>query len=172
MSGYHVMLDLETMDTVPTAAIVSIGAVVFSREYVETHNTFYTAVDAHSSIGAGLTESNSTMEWWARQSAEAMAVFTDVNRLPLQHALAQFSAWFPPGAKLWGNGASFDNAILATAYRAVGVTPPWDFWNDRCYRTATAGLPRRVQAGTHHNALDDATSQAFHLLQEAPEAIR
>lgn len=29
----------------------------------------------------------------------------------------------------------------------------------------------RVQTGTHHNALDDAISQAEHTIQVAPEAI-
>lgn len=46
---------------------------------------------------------------------------------------------------------------------------PWDFWNDRCYRTIAAMHDRRrFQQGVHHNALDDAKSQVEHLIQIAP----
>lgn len=75
--------------------------------------------------------------------------------------------------KMWGNGAAFDNAILANAYRAAGIKQPWELWNDRCYRTICAyypGCPRN-QPGTPHNALDDARSQAEHLSFIAPWAI-
>jgi hypothetical protein len=74
--------------------------------------------------------------------------------------------------RLWGNGASFDNAILAHAYARCGATPPWKFWNDRCYRTVAAltATPRQ-QGGTHHNALDDARSQAEHLITAAAWAL-
>jgi hypothetical protein len=67
--------------------------------------------------------------------------------------------------KLWGNGASFDNAIVAHCYKAVDMEPPWNFWNDRCYRTLKAlACPVITQAssGVLHNALDDAKRQADH----------
>jgi hypothetical protein len=76
---------------------------------------------------------------------------------------------------IWGNGVGFDNVILANAYRRFGLPVPWNFHKDRCYRTVIgfggetsemlgAGpLPKRVQEGTHHNALADAISQAKHL---------
>lgn len=50
----------------------------------------------------------------------------------------------------------------------VDLELPWKFWNDRCYRTVSAGFPRRQQTGTHHNALDDAISQTKHLLAYLP----
>lgn len=163
MSYPHVMVDLETLDTRPTAAIISIGAVVFHG--AGKGSEFYTAVDQNSAIAAGLTASPKTLEWWAGQSAAARTVFTDPNRLELRHALIRFAEFLPRDCRLWGNGAAFDNAILANAYAALGIDPPWKFWNDRCYRTLVAICPApRVQRGTHHNALDDAKSQADHLL--------
>lgn len=174
MSHYndHVMVDLETADNVPTAAIVSIGAVVFAGPYAGA--TLYRAVDLQSSVSAGLTTSVDTLEWWGKQSTEARAVFTDPRRVPLAEALDVFAAFLRPtqDVRVWGNGASFDNAILQTAYRLAGLDLPWKFWNDRCYRTAAARIQqRRAQQGTHHNALDDAISQADHLTTYAPEAI-
>lgn len=165
------MVDLETGDNCPTAAIVSIGAVVFSPSGVG--RSFYRAVDINTSVGIGLTVSADTMAWWGRQSAEAREVFTDPARAPVQRALDEFAAFLSdlPDVKVWGNGASFDNAILQVAYRLCGLPLPWKFWNDRCYRTASADLPRRTQSGTHHNALDDAVSQANHLIAFAPHRI-
>lgn len=158
MSAAHVMVDLETLDTRPTAAIISIGAVIFDG--FAAGREFYVAVDMQSSLEAGLTSNPRTLAWWGDQSAEARAVFTDPNRMPLA-----FASFLPPDCCVWGNGASFDNAILQNAYAAAGMDLPWKFWNDRCYRTVAACAPtRRVQSGTHHNALDDAKSQAEHLL--------
>lgn len=166
----HIMVDLETADNVATAAIVSIGAVIFAGP--RAGETFYTAVDLQSSLTAGLTMSVDTMQWWGNQSAEARAVFDDPMRVPLVEALAAFDEFVPEGAKVWGNGASFDNAILAMAYRLCGLDLPWKFWDDRCYRTVAAHLPRRVQQGTHHNALDDAISQADHLTKHGQLFIK
>lgn len=160
-SSNHVMVDLETVDNVPTAAIVSIGAVIFAGP--RNGETFYAAVDMASAIAAGLTVSDETMGWWAKQSSEAKAVFSDPERVSVASALSAFGAWLPRDAKIWGNGASFDNAILANAYRRISRPLPWKFWNDRCYRTVAVHLPPREQHGTHHNALDDAKSQARHL---------
>lgn len=70
-------------------------------------------------------------------------------------------------AEVWGNGASFDNVILRGAYARNSTPAPWAWWNDRCYRTIKA-LHREVpmeRLGTHHNALDDAISQALHLIR-------
>jgi len=167
----HVMVDLETADNVPTAAIVSIGAVIFKGP--RAGDTFYTPVDLASSMAAGLTVSGDTMLWWAKQSPLARAVFDDPARVSLREALQRFSRFATKGDKVWGNGASFDNAVLSNAYRALGLPLPWDFWDDRCYRTISALIPqKRQQSGTHHNALDDAISQATHLTTYGKEFIR
>lgn len=166
----HVMVDLETVDNVPSSAIVSIGAVLFDHTGV-SQNTFYEVVDLQSCLDAGLSMTADTLSWWMKQSDPARAVFQQKG----DHAalvLSRFGKYLPPNCKLWGNGASFDNAILANAYRAFGMPAPWQFWNDRCYRTVVAGLAKRQQTGTHHNALDDAISQAHHLIQVNPGAIK
>lgn len=164
----NVMVDIETLDNKPTSAIVSIGAVMFGPNGYDEYNTFYMVVDAQSCIDAGLTLSADTISWWMKQSDQARSVFQQ-PAAHIANALVEFSKWFPTGAKLWGNGASFDNAILSNAYSALKLQQPWDFWNDRCYRTIAAMHDRRrFQQGVHHNALDDAKSQVEHLIQIAP----
>jgi len=68
---------------------------------------------------------------------------------------------------VWGNGASFDNAILANAYHKTHLDLPWQYYNNRCYRTIKNCYPniKLSRAGTLHKALDDAKSQAMHLIE-------
>jgi exodeoxyribonuclease VIII len=84
----------------------------------------------------------------------------------------------PERFRLWGNGASFDNAIIRNVYAVQGYKFPIPFWNDRDMRTIVGFYPdqlaiewkrNNLRKGTHHNALDDAKHQVRycnHILQE------
>lgn len=166
----HVMIDLETLDTAATAAIVAIGAVFFDPDHNELGDTFYRAIDVSSVLGHGFSVSGDTLKWWLQQSDEARQVFANGNEIgTVLDELAVFleSQGKTESVKVWGNGAAFDNVILANAFSATKRTTPWRFWNDRCYRSFKALHPEVpfVREGTHHNALDDAISQAKHLCQ-------
>jgi len=169
----HVMVDLETLDNCPTAVIVSIGAVFFDQTQVYRDLSFYEVVHIQSCIDLGLTLSGDTIAWWMKQSDQARAVFQQQGS-HIGVALSRFKNWFCEygGVQMWGNGASFDQPILANAYRKLNMETPQAFWNDRCYRTVVQGLPKRQQQGVFHNALDDAISQAEHLIQVNPGAIK
>ena len=71
----HGMIDLETLDTKPSASILTIGAVKFDPTGDElkesTCEKFYVKVDLDSCDKLGLTVSQSTLDWWANQSQEA-----------------------------------------------------------------------------------------------------
>lgn len=167
----NVMIDLETLDSIPTANIIAIGAVRFDRNGAST--VFYTAVEWTSGRDVGLTASQDTIDWWSAQGEEARHVFEDESRKPIGEALALLTAFLRPSEKVWGNGASFDNVILANAYRAIGEVPPWDYWNDRCYRTVKSLISEKhVHTGVKHNALHDAWSQAVHLSTYGKEFIK
>ncbi len=163
----EVMLDLETMGNGSRAAIIAIGAVAFDHTGVK--DRFYRQVNLQSSMAAGMECDASTVMWWMQQSEQARAAFKDDEKAkPLAEALIDFMGFCIANdvAGMWGNGAAFDNAILSSAYRLCGVEQPWKFWNDKCYRTIKGLYPdiRIVRKGTHHNALDDALSQAEHLI--------
>lgn len=169
----HVMIDLETMGKTSTAAIVSIGAVAFDPAAGTLGESFYRKVDLQDCLDAGLTMDASTVEWWLKQSEAARAALAAAGT-GLFSALHDFWFWLDAAAPdidtriVWANGASFDFAILANAFRAADCadTPPWHFWNERCARTLMAlardlyGYKKPKPAGTAHNALDDATFQA------------
>lgn len=161
----HVMVDLETFGTRPGSVLRSIGAVVFDPKTGAFGKEFYVNITRASCEKAGLLVDPKTEAWWAEQSPEAQAALA-INPRTLIEALAAFHEWWSFEAKgefIWGHGASFDGVLLASAYRAIGVEPPWQFWNERCCRTVLALGNRRIgkeRQGEHHNALDDAKSQA------------
>jgi hypothetical protein len=166
------MIDLETLGTRPGCSILSIGAVVFSRDGV-WKDGFHQVINRDSCRLAGLSEDPGTLAFWAKQSEEARATLVTASQggRGLEEALKAFSSWLldisltegPP--HVWGNGADFDQPILAWAYFVCGLSLPWKYYDSRCYRTLKnlwPGVAPPPRQGTHHNALDDARFQAEH----------
>lgn len=162
----NVMVDLETLGNNSESVIISIGAVEFDETGVGA--VFYTTVDPQSCMDVGLKMDASTVMWWLRQSDAARRAFSGETYQPLTlpGALTRFSEFFAAcGAEfVWGNGATFDNVILANAYAKVGLPRPWPYWGDRCYRTLKNLYPevKMTNHGVAHNAKDDAIAQALH----------
>lgn len=177
------VVDLETLDVGPSAAIVAIGAVAVDKDAGHVADEFYRVVDLATIEQYGSTVGLSTVRWWLRQSADAQAALfgEDVTTVPIKTALRNLADWMEGHcdvrtARVWGNGAAFDCVILREAYRAVfgvdtasgHVRAPWLWWNDRCYRTlksVLADIPEPAFEGVRHHALDDAQHEAEHLLQ-------
>lgn len=162
----NVMVDLETLGTSPASVIVSIGAVKFNLHGIS--ETFYERIDLKSSVAAGMGMDPSTVLWWMKQSDEARAELGKPGE-PLKDVLCRFAAFCHyEDVVIWGNGAAFDNSLLAQAYKMAGLPQPWAFWNDRCYRTVKSmfpNVPLVKRSGVHHHALDDAKTQALHLVE-------
>jgi len=171
MPCIDVSIDLETMGNGPDAAIIAVGAVEFSLATGLLGQEFYEVVDLESSVAAGGTITPSTVLWWMQQSDEARKVFERKGG-HIETTLHHFTGWVYQlnGVRnvcIWGNGAAFDNVILRTAYERLGLKAPWNFWDDRCFRTIKALHPEVefVKAGVAHNALDDAKNQARYLME-------
>lgn len=170
----HIMVDLETLGRGPGCRILSIGAAVLvSNMALPDLTEFYLELDPNNQPGLAIDPE--TWDWWQNQDAAVRdRLFKDEPRPGLAEALKKFAEYLETmggrDAKgdlrvcIWGNGSDFDNAILQYAYRAVGLPVPWPFWNNRCYRTLKALAPslKIERQGSHHNALDDARSQAIH----------
>ena len=163
----HIMVDLETFSTSPNAVVVQLAAVKFDPFSEHLGDIFNVPIDPESGHQLGLHMDMNTVLWWMTQSDDARKRITSpVNRrVQLKEALRSFQQWLPKESKVWGNGAAFDLPILESAYRAVGIPTPWKHWDERCYRTLKAMAPelKMVREGVHHDALDDAKSQARHL---------
>jgi exodeoxyribonuclease VIII len=178
-----IMVDLETLDNVASSAIVSIGAVQCDLTTGKTGEEYYRVIELQDQLDFGFTVNASTLNWWMKQSLGARSVFNvDGKILPIEMCNT-FSMWLaslgnPDNFRMWGNGASFDNAILRYFYSKYGQIFPIPFWNDRDMRTIVGFYPQSLQKdwkiknqrmGTYHNALDDAKYQVkycTHILQE------
>jgi len=170
----NIMIDLETMGNGPNAAIVAIGAVEFDIEKLEIGDQFYEIVDLESSIKSakGVVDA-STVYWWLQQSDKARSEICSDKAISIHGVLAMLYNWVDrccanEGMKVWGNSSAFDNVILRTSYQRCGMEPPWDFWNDRCYRTVCGLMLPKIEfehVGEHHRAVDDAMSQVLHLFK-------
>lgn len=162
------MLDLETLGTGPNAAIIAIGACQFDETTLGRE--FYRIVDLASAMDAGGVVDASTILWWMKQSDEARGELLRKGT-DIYDALQSFRAWIldlsPDGdVEIWGNGATFDNVILRSAYTRLKMSAPWSYRGDRCFRTVRAEAPpvdTSGWGGTAHNALDDARFQARYL---------
>ena len=168
----EIMLDLETMDTGSNAAIVAIGAVVFDRALNKIVHRFYTGVSLQSAIDVGCTVNGDTVMWWLKQKEAARNALLFGANLSLSSALHHFTEWLDNytngNRRVWGNGSDFDNVILANAYKRCKLLVPWQYKYNRCYRTLCAEYPdikfERPEDSVYHHALDDAESQAKHLM--------
>lgn len=164
-----IMVDLETMGTASTAPVIAIGAVAFKYEngVLTIGGEFYRTIDLRSEQNAGAVIDADTVMWWMQQSDAARRKLTS-GEVSAHEALQELALWLVTTTnepRIWGNGASFDNVILASAYKRHGIALPWKYHNDRCYRTLKNLAPHihLVHTGTHHNALDDARVQTNHL---------
>jgi NTP pyrophosphatase (non-canonical NTP hydrolase) len=167
----NVMLDLETMGSGSNAAIIAIGAVEFNP-VKGLGDEFYVVVNLASSVSMGGKIDPDTVMWWMKQESESRAAVCR-DGLALYTALTMFSEWLVTRnvdigeVAIWGNGAAFDNVVLANAYKNTAMKPPWNYRNDRCYRTVAAmnsHIPMKKE-GPVHNALQDAKNQARHLIE-------
>jgi|TARA_R110000824_G_scaffold205274_3_gene390051 DNA polymerase III epsilon subunit-like protein len=167
MSNTHIMLDIETLGTSPRSVIFAIGAIKIKDGEIKGEFLGYPSIE--SSLDIGLSIEAETLKWWMTQNDDARKQFNQ-NTGKLKEVLSDFSHWCGSARDLylWGNGADFDNTHIAEAYKACGMSVPWNFWNSRCFRTLKGLFPDSkipLKVGTKHHALNDALAQAHHLMQ-------
>lgn len=155
------MVDLETLSTLPTATILSIGAALVQNPSDGFYRRVVVFPSAHFSV------QQDTLGWWARQDPKIKEeAFGGTEELEV--ALNDFCKWFPGDAVIWSNGADFDLPILRHALDYYGIKQPWKVKNTGCFRTLKNLFPR-IQpleanvGGPKHVAVWDAKWQAEHL---------
>ena len=168
----NIMVDIETMGQGSNAAIVAIGAVAFDECGIG--DDLYLRISLEDAAKHGDIDA-STVLWWMRQEDAAREEITKDDAMSVSDAL-HFFTHFVNGNKddkgdvsIWGNGSDFDNVILVNMYKKTGKRVPWNFWNNRCFRTMK-NIYRDVRPnreGVHHKAIDDARYQAMHLIEIA-----
>lgn len=170
----HIMIDLETFGLGMDAPVVAIGACSFSDNTI--HDTFRATIPLKDAIVHGAVIDPDTVEFWLQASDEARAALL-VGEDTMNSALMRFAAWLDDHLWLveendkvegvWGNGAAFDNALLRETYHRAGISCPWSYKLDRCFRTvkeAHGMAYGRRDDLIEHDAVHDAVYQAEWLM--------
>ena len=160
------MIDLETLSTKPTAAIIAIGAVMFTGNGV--YAGFESYIKPELAIGS---IDDPTLEWWRQQDKDVFLSVFGGQAEPFQ-ALSNLSEWiklYKP-EEVWANSPTFDCSILRNSYQRLELECPWHFTSERDFRTMTSLAKESkidYSAGykgiVKHNPLSDARHQAFAL---------
>ena len=162
-----VMIDIETLGTASNSVILSIGAVEFDLNGLGKE--FEVFIDPESCTDHGLVIDARTVMWWMGQSDAARGELLKRKGVPLDEAMVKLHNAFDwKGKQVWCNGTDFDFPIIGSACKAVGTLEPWQYWAKMDYRTLKnlPGAPKmQKRSGTHHNALDDAKTQAEHAVE-------
>lgn len=170
----HIIIDNETGDILPSAFLLTIGAVAveISDSGLIVLGRWYRRIEWWPLTLAqpDRTTSKSTLDWW---NAQAPAPFSeafdlDADRLPLSLAMHSLQAWLQLNPyPIWGNGSDFDNAQLQHAFTQHGLR--WPYWHNRCLRSLrgtvlqlypNTQLPDFPADKIKHHALHDAEHEA------------
>lgn len=175
------VVDIETLDTAPTAIILSIGCVVVNVFTGQEVANFYEVIDQDFQIVQGRTSSESTLKWWQKQENKTAweSIIHDGEMIELDDALNDFNeflvnAFDGERIQIMGNGPEFDNVKIAHAMQQLDITPAWDHGGNQSLRTAVwmgrmlLGIDPKYtleleQGEVKHHALHDARHEARYL---------
>ncbi len=167
-----VMFDLETLDTKPSAVILSLGAVRFDPKGIDIVDFgLMLKFDIDSQTALGRTVSDDTIEWWSKQDPAIQEVaFSEHDRTHVNEALDQFHKFVWNSDRIWSQG-SFDVNIMEDLYRMLGRPPAWNYWQVRDSRTLFDFIDGKMDRSKHHDAMEDAKEQAL-AVQRALKKIK
>lgn len=164
----HIMIDLETLDTAPSAVFMSAALVCFDLETGMTSNEIVITFDLEDSFKYGRTISGKTLQWWLEQDASVLRqnfiapydLHDGLKRLYRFITLGQYNV-----EGVWGNSAKFDLGILEHAFNQVNIPVPWSFRQERCYRTINALFedPNPTDNPRAHDPIADCHNQIARL---------
>lgn len=193
-----ILFDFETVDVKPSALVLDLAAVVFHEGDVDNFQdlikndkrVFRVKFDVRTQTNR--TVGQSTLEWWARQTGNARAVFDPSDDdVSLHDGILEFEKFCkdagvdPKHSLGYVRGASFDFPILADIveklFKSFGgdySSFPIPFWMQRDIRTAIAyamldphlrqlPMPKGLFEGfIKHNSVHDCCKDVI-LLQHA-----
>jgi hypothetical protein len=170
----HMMIDIETLDTRPSAVVFQVGVVVFEDALMQKAPKVPVMgqrrfdLDILPQIMAGRTVDPETVKWWQTQKAPFMPhhkdyaenMFKDINQM-----MGDFGVGY-----VWSNSPSFDAVIMRSLRESMGILHEFpSFRSDMDFRTLKnlCRMNKLVEfepKETKHDALQDALDQTDDLL--------
>jgi len=143
----HAMLDLETLDTVETGVILSVGACAFNMDGEIGDDKFKMNVDLLSQPNRSISQG--TRDFWGQRDTKIRRRLYDPEPRSLRHVLNCLRGWFLSAkcTYIWGNGSTFDVSMIEHAFRTEGGGAPLAFpISARCANAS----PSRTRVGAGH----------------------
>lgn len=157
------MIDMEFLATSKDAQILTIGCTKFDPfSFKPTHSDLYMRVDLVEQEAMGRTQSDSTLEWWGRQSKAAQdEAFSDEDRVDIRTMLRALKKWYVGCDGIWSQG-KIDIDIIEDLCAQLGEPVPWSFWMIGDSRPFLQRMPydlRKDNKYLEHHALEDSKAQ-------------
>lgn len=167
MKKTHMMLDLETLCTKPTATILQVGGCWFDEDgIIETFNDYVLWENDEQQR----TISPSTVSWWNKQDTTVRDyVWYGGQRRHLKDAINFISKTYSGKFDyIWSKG-SFDVDILANICQQYSIPQFWKYYQVRDYRTllgiANDVFGYKEEKSNSHDAEKDAINQAENVIK-------
>jgi len=128
-------------------------------------------VDVDEQEALGRTTDQRTLDWWAKQSAEAQHdAFALEDRMSLRESLLELKKLAAPCKRVWSKGPLYDFAILEHAFEQLDIPLSWKFWEVRDARTVFSLTPQIANRTNGHLAIEDCRNQIL-MLQDSFEIL-
>jgi hypothetical protein len=159
------MIDIETMDLGPEAAVVAIGARMFTVDGPGKGFECFISPELAAHMG---TVGQDTMEWWRKQEQFDAVFGGKLDPADAVFRLLKFIEQYKPQV-VWANSPEFDIVIMRHLCKQTGMRWPFTYKQNADFRTLVrVGAAMGVDTEAlwknpdrkAHNALDDATKQA------------
>lgn len=195
------IFDLETLHNEPNSIVLDISVIAFDPDPLQykDNDAFINLVEQGKSFKlsvkkqreSGRVYSQSTIDWWKKQSDEAKKVLKPLDTdLSVHDAITEFMKYVESNgikkskSQIWCRGLSFDvpilKSLLMEAYPNAEshVLMPITFRNERDIRTAIEGLSLvrgmtetplhkgSLEGFIHHNSVHDCAKDVL-MLQRA-----
>jgi len=146
----NVIIDFETVDKIPTAAVASMAVIVFDPSVVQdfdnlVKNSFRIKFNLAEQYSMGRTWEQSTVDWWmAPEQADAfqrvIVPSTDdvsINELPIKLKQYLDRMGYKPnvGEKIYARGNAFDMPLMENIFTSLGAEAVLPWWGYRDVRT-------------------------------------
>jgi hypothetical protein len=188
-AGYpykHAMIDIETMSTHPSNALVLSCAVVpfapESRDRLLLGRTYHWRFDTVTQLIAGRQVDKSTQDFWSDQPMEAQLRLLAGKLVTIPEFHAELTTALDGIEALWANGIVFDIGNLCSLFRQNDLVEPWRYNAPADARTVYKHTPitRDKDISEHgfvaeiipHDPVSDCIKQAHGVWEHWAEAIK
>lgn len=161
LNNMELMLDIETLGTVPGSPVVTLGAVLFDPYRSDSselmlQRSLSIRIDLSDSISYSRGVEGATIRWWFEQEDAAIKALVGDDCISMKEALIKLNRFchergtfvndeffsglsdLPETSRYWAKDPDFDMALMRYYYERLSskeLKMPWKFYECRSVRT-------------------------------------